>query len=94
MGKYVMLTNLTDEGRKTLLTKPERLQEVNKEVESMGAKVLAQYAVFGPYDFVNVLDVPNDKDMARITCVLGSRGTMQTLTMSAMAVDEFIKSLK
>lgn len=93
MGKYVMLTNLTDEGRKTLLNKPERLHEVNKEVESMGAKVLAQYAVFGPYDFVNVLDVPNDKDIARIACVLGSRGTMQTLTMAAMSVDEFIKSL-
>jgi len=94
MGKYVMLTNLTDEGRKTLLNKPERLKEVNEEVEGMGAKVLAQYALFGPYDFVNVLDVPNDKDVARISCVLGSRGTMQTLTMAAMDVDEFINSLK
>ena len=94
MGKYVMLTNLTDEGRKTLLNKPERLKEVNEEVEGMGAKVLAQYALFGPYDFVNVLDVPNDKDVARISCVLGSRGTMQTLTMAAMDIDEFIRSLK
>ena len=94
MAKYVMLTTLTDEGRKTLMNRPERLREVNKEVESMGAKVLAQYALLGPYDFVNVLDVPNDRDIAKITCQLGARGTMQTLTMAAMDVDDFIDSLK
>ena len=56
MAKFVMLTTLTDEGRKTLRDKPERLREVNREVEAMGAKVLVQYALLGPYDFINILE--------------------------------------
>ena len=61
MPIYVMLTTLTDEGRKTIKEKPERIKEVNKEVEAMGAKLLDQYALLGPYDFVNILDAPNNE---------------------------------
>ena len=94
MGKYVMLTTLTDEGRKTLQTHPERIKEVNKEVEAMGAKILAQYAVLGPYDFVNILDAPSNEAVSKIAMALGSRGTLQTMTMAAIGVDDFINSLK
>ncbi len=55
MATYVMLTTLTDEGRKTIKENPQRIKEVNKEVEAMGVKILAQYALLGPYDFVNIL---------------------------------------
>jgi uncharacterized protein with GYD domain len=94
MPIYVMLTTLTDEGRKTIKEKPERIKEVNKEVEGMGAKVLAQYAVLGPYDFINVLDAPNNEAVSKIAVELGSRGTLQTLTMAALDVDGFVASLK
>jgi len=94
MSKYVMLTTLTDEGRKTLQTHPERIKEVNKEVEAMGAKILAQYAVLGPYDFVNILDAPSNEAVSKIAMALGSRGTLQTMTMAAIGVDDFINSLK
>ena len=94
MAVYVMLTSLTDEGRKTVKEKPERISEVNKEVEAMGAKILAQYALLGPYDFVNILDAPSSETISRVAMELGSRGTLQTLTMAAMTLDDFTKGLK
>ena len=90
MAIYVMLTSLTDEGRKTLKSNPQRIKEVNKEVEAMGAKILAQYALLGPYDFVNILDAPDNKTIAKVATELSSRGTLQTMTMAAMTIDELI----
>jgi len=90
---YVMLTTLTDEGRKTVKEKPERIKEVNKEVEAMGAKILAQYAVLGPYDFVNILDAPSNEVISKVAVELGARGTLQTMTMAGMNLDDFIKAL-
>ena len=91
MAIYVMLTSLTDEGRKTLKSNPQRIKEVNKEVEAMGVKILAQYALLGPYDFVNILEAPDNKAISKVAVELGSRGTLQTMTMAAMNVDEFTK---
>jgi uncharacterized protein with GYD domain len=85
-----MLTTLTDEGRKTIKTHPHRIKEVNKEVEAMGVKILAQYALLGQYDFVNILDAPDRKAISKVAMELGSRGTLQTITMAAMPLDEFI----
>jgi len=94
MAKFVMMTTLTDEGRKTIMENPGRIKEVNKEVEAMGAKILAQYVVLGQYDFVNILEAPNNEAMSRVAIALGARGTLQTMTMAAMDVDAFIGSLK
>ena len=94
MAKFVMLTTLTDEGRKTIKQNPGRIKEVNKEVEAMGAKILAQYAVLGPYDFINILEAPTNEAVSNVAVALGSRGTLQTMTMAAMDIDNFIASLK
>lgn len=94
MAKFVMLTTLTDEGRKTITENPRRIKEVNKEVEAMGAKILAQYSVLGPYDFVNILEAPSNEAIAKVAIALGSRGTLQTMTLAAMDIDTFIASLK
>jgi uncharacterized protein with GYD domain len=91
MAIYVMLTTLTDEGRKTLKQSPQRIKEVNREVEGMGVKILAQYAVLGPYDFVNILEAPDNRTVSKVALELGSRGTLQTMTMAAMTVDELTK---
>jgi len=94
MPLYVMLTTLTDEGRKTIKEKPERIKEVNKEVEGMGIKILSQYAVLGQYDFVNILEAPSNEAVAKLGIQLGSRGTLQTMTLAAMTLDEFVGFLK
>ncbi len=93
MATYIMFSNLTDEGRKTLKERPERLGEVNKEVESMGARVTSQYAVLGGYDFVNVIEAPSNEVMARIAMELGARGTIKVTTMPAMPVAQFVDML-
>ncbi len=94
MSIYVMLTNLTDEGRKTIKSNPQRIKEVNKEVEAMGVKILDQYALLGQYDFINILEAANNEIVSRMAIELGSRGTLQTTTLAAMTLDEFVNSLK
>ncbi|MCX8163915.1 MAG: GYD domain-containing protein [Aquificaceae bacterium] len=95
MPVYVMLTTLTDEGMKTLKHKPERIKEVDREVmERFGVKIIAQYAVMGPYDFVNILEAPDNDTIVKMAIELGSRGTIKTLTMPALDVEQLIKDLK
>jgi uncharacterized protein with GYD domain len=89
MPTYVMLTNLTPDGVKTLKNNPSRVGEVNKEVEAIGVKVLAQYATLGQYDFVTIVEADDDKTMAKVSVELGSRGTMSTQTMPAIPGEEF-----
>ncbi len=86
METYILLTKLSDEGRKTLKENPTRTQEVNKEVEAMGGKVVAQYAVLGPYDYVNVVQAPDNRTIAKISVELGSRGTMDIMTLPVVSL--------
>ena len=94
MAVYIMLTTLTDEGRKTIKARPDRLEEVNREIEAMGARVLQQFAVLGPYDFVNIVEALDNETIARISVALGSRGTVQFNTLPAIAIDRFTTILK
>ncbi len=94
MSTYIILSRLTDKGAETLKDKPQRLKEVNKEMEGFGLKAVAQYGVFGEYDFVNIVEAPNDAAMAKAMVNLNSRGTIKTTTMTAIPVDELIKILK
>ena len=61
MPTYIMLTRLTSDGVKTLKNNPSRVQEVNKEVEQLGVKVLNQWATLGEYDFVSVVEAPDER---------------------------------
>jgi len=94
MATYIMLSTLTDEGRKTLKERPERLQEVNREIEAMGARVTSQYAVLGTYDFVNILEAPDNETIARISVELGARGTVSLTTLPALPVEAFTQMLR
>lgn len=94
MPTYILLSTLTPEGRKTIKERPERIKEVNKEIESFGVKVLHQYAVLGPYDFVNVVEAPDNQAVVRVSVELGSRGTVKIMSMPAIPIDDFISMLK
>lgn len=94
MPKFLMFTTLGPDGAATLREKPERVKEVNHEVEALGVRVLEQYVLLGPYDFCNVLEAPDETTMAKVALILGSRGTVKTLTMAAIPVDEYIAALR
>jgi len=94
MAVYVVLSKLTQEGWKTLKSRPERLIEVNKEITRMGAKVLDQYALLGKYDFISILEAPDLETVSRVMVSVASRGTLETMTMATIPVDEFLRSLK
>lgn len=93
MPTYVLLTTLTAEGVQTLKNNPARIREVNKEVEQLGAKVVSQWATLGRFDFINVLEAPDEETIARVSLELGSRGTGRYETLTAIPVDDFIASL-
>lgn len=93
MPTYLMLTNLSAEGVRTLKNNPDRVAEVNQEVEQMGGKVIAQYATLGQYDFVTVIEAPDERAMAKISVELGSRGTMTSQTLTAMPAADLSGSL-
>jgi len=94
MSVYLMLTTLTDSGRKALQDDPEILKEINKEVEFMGVKMLTQYALLGQYDFVNIVDAPNNEAVAKLAIRLSAKGTTQTLTLAAISIEDLIATLK
>ena len=94
MPTYILLSKLTSEGRKTVKENPERIKEVNKEIEEFGAKVVQQYSVLGPYDFVNVVEAPGNDAITRVSIELGSRGTIQILSMPATPIDKFLEIIK
>ena len=71
MPTYLMLSRLTAKGVQTLNANPERLKEVNKDVEELGAKVIHQWACLGPFDFVNIVEAPDATTVARVSVRLG-----------------------
>ena len=93
MATFIMLSTLGPEGAATVRENPERIKAVNDEVESMGVKVLQQYALLGPYDFCNILEAPDEKTMAKVAMTLSARGTLKSLTLTAIPIDEFISIL-
>jgi uncharacterized protein with GYD domain len=93
MPTYIMLTKLTPEGIQTIKNNPARIREVNTEVAQLGAEVKAQWATLGEYDFVNVIEAPDEKTIARVSLELGSRGTSRYETLTAIPIDDFIGSL-
>lgn len=93
MALYVILSSLTEEGAKTLKEKPGRVKEVNEELAKMGVKVLDQYAVLGDFDFLNIVEAPDNQTMAKAAIELGSRGTLRTKTMPIIPLDEFLETL-
>ena len=94
MSIYLMLTTLTDAGRKSLQEDPEVLKELNKETEIQGIKVMCQYALLGQYDFVSILEAPSNEAIAKLAIRMSARGTTQTLTMAAITLDNLIAALK
>ncbi|PYN98402.1 MAG: GYD domain superfamily [Candidatus Rokuibacteriota bacterium] len=94
MSLYVMLSTLSESGRKVLRERPGWIRKVNGDVERMGAHVIAQYAVLGPYDFVTVVDAPDNATISRVSVELGARGSVQMMTMAAIPLDEFISRLE
>jgi uncharacterized protein with GYD domain len=93
MPTYILLSNLTAQGVQTLKSNPDRLREVNRDVEELGAKVVHQWATLGPFDFVNVVEAPDTATIARVSVELGARGSANLQTLSALTIDEFLATL-
>jgi uncharacterized protein with GYD domain len=94
MPTYLLLTTLTEKGTQTLNSNPARLREVNRDVEELGARVLHQWACLGEYDFVNVIEAPDDLTIAKLSVTLGARGSVKFETLPLVSVDELLTALE
>jgi uncharacterized protein with GYD domain len=93
MATFILLSTLTEEGSKTITIRPERIKEVDDEMLKLGVTLLGQWAVLGPYDFVNIVEAPDNMTIARVSAQLSSRGTIRILTLPALPIDEFIAGI-
>jgi uncharacterized protein with GYD domain len=93
MPTYILLSNLTAQGVQTLRSNPERLREVNRDVEELGAKVVHQWATLGPFDFVNVVEAPDAATIAKVSVALGARGSAKLQTLTALQIEEFLGAI-
>ncbi len=93
MPTYILLSSLTAQGVQTLKSNPERLREVNRDVEELGARVLHQWATLGEWDFVNVVEAPDTNTIARVSVSLGARGSTRIQTLPALTIDELLSAL-
>ena len=94
MATYILLGTLTDEGAEKLRTHPEWISEVNHDLEAMGVKILAQYAVLGPYDIVNIIEAPDNKTVVAVSTQLTLRGSVRITTLPALPIEDFLSTLK
>jgi uncharacterized protein with GYD domain len=94
MSTFIMLSTLTDEGAKTITENPDRITEVNREIEALGVKVIHQYATLGQYDFVNIVEAPDIQTIARVSAELSSRGSVRLQTLPAIPIAEFVSRFK
>ncbi len=94
MATYILLSNLTDEGAETIKKNPARIKEVNTEIEALGVTVKDQYAVLGPFDFVNIVEAPDNETIARVSAELAARGSIRIQTLAAIPIDDFIATFK
>ena len=94
MPTYILLSTLTAQGVQTLKSNPERLREVNRDVEELGARVVHQWATLGPFDFVNVVEAPDAQTIARVSIALGARGSARLQTLTALSIDEFLGAVE
>lgn len=93
MPTFIMLSRLNPDGVQTIKNNPQRIKEVNREIEQLGAQVKAQWATLGQFDFVNVIEAPDELTMARISLELGSRGTAKYESLPAIPVDDLINAI-
>jgi uncharacterized protein with GYD domain len=94
MATFILLSTLTDDGAQTLMNEPERIHEVNAELARMGVRVVSQFAVLGMYDFVNIVEAPDNVTIARVSAELASRGSVRITTLVAIPIDEYVAGLQ
>ncbi len=94
MRTFLLLSTLSPQGMQTIHTTPERLLEVNREIEALGGRVVDQWALLGPYDFLSIVEAPDDRAIAKITTELAARGSSQFETLSALSVEEFSEAVR
>ena len=93
MPTFIMLSTLTPEGVQTVKNNPARIREVNKEVEQLGATVKAQWATLGHFDFINIVEAPDDVTIAKVSIALGARGSAKLESLPLISIDDFLSSL-
>ncbi len=93
MKTFVVLTSLTDDGRKMIQNNPDKIKLSPESVERRGGEIIEQYALLGIYDFITILRVKDEQAIFRITSEMGAMGTVKTITLPAITIDAFVHDI-
>ena len=96
MATYVMLTRLSPEA----LARPESVIDLNRQVEDRikrecpGVRWLANYAVLGPCDYLDIFEAPDAETATKVSLLVRSFGHATTETWLATEWDRFVELAK
>jgi len=93
MFTYVGLIQLTQEGREALEKAPEYLEKFKHIIEEEGGKLEDTYAVMGPWDFLALVQYPDNAAAFRALAKIGKLEVIKTETFPVEKVDIFLKTL-
>jgi len=94
MATFILLSSLTDDSAQTLINEPERILKVNAELAHMGGRVVSQFAVLGLYDFVKIVEAPDNVTIARVSAELAARGSVRITTLPAIPSHVLVDGLR
>ncbi|MGD9571145.1 MAG: GYD domain-containing protein [Thermoleophilia bacterium] len=94
MRTFLLLASLSPQGLQTLATTPERLFEVNREIERLGGRVVRQWALLGAFDFLSEVEAPDEATIQKVTVELSARGSATFETMVALSIEDYIAALE
>lgn len=94
MATYILLSTLTESGAELIKKYPGRIRDANRDLEALGVEIVAQYAVLGSYDFVTIVEAPDNRTIVRVSTELSLRGNLKITTLPALPIEEFIAEIR
>ena len=94
MATYVVLGRWTPQGVANIDEGPKRLDQVRKLLKDKGAALREFYMLFGPYDFLAIIEAKDDAKLASALLEIVRQGNASTQTLRAFTEDEYRKAVK
>jgi 1-acyl-sn-glycerol-3-phosphate acyltransferase len=93
MPRYVLLSRLNAQGFEAIRSRPELIAEASRAMEALDAKVVHQFALFGPYDFLTVVEAPHNLAAIQAVTEREATGRVHTDVLPAIDLELFVRLL-
>lgn len=94
MTTYIRLVRLTDEGRKLVKEGRSVFEGASRIFEEQGGRIVSAWGTLGSYDFIAVVEAPDDATMMKISALVASGGVLSADTLPAVPMQDFLSSIE